>query len=306
MEGLFKILSQILPQTGKFLFWGIWFLVPLLLFLSFLSRRKLNWVSQQKYVLLSLYIPKENEKGPTAAEMMFASLHGIYKPTKKRFLEGTLQEHISFEIASTNGKIGFFIWVPEHLRDFVEGQIYAQYPEVEIEKVPDYTEIDLKEKQIMGTQLLLNKLDFFPIKTFPDFEVDPLAGITGVLGKLKENNEQIWIQILVRPSGEEWQKKGLSYIDIVKAGGNPEAFGIGTAFGFLAKVLGQITSLITPGTTEESASGPPQLSSAQETQLSAIEEKVSKLGFDTKIRAAYVCKKGTNCKSSSSISYWNI
>ncbi len=292
MESIFKFLSQILPSSGKFLFWGIWFVGIILLFLSFLSRKKLNWVSQQKYVLLAIYVPKENEKGPVAAEMMFASLHGIYKPTKKRFFKGELQEHISFEIASTNGRIGFFIWVPEHLKDFVEGQIYAQYPDVEIEQVKDYTEIDLEKKQVIGTELVLNKADFFPIKTFLDFEVDPLASITSVLGKLKENEEQIWIQMLVRPTGEEWQKKGLNYIDTIKAGGNPEAFGIGTFVGFLGKILGEITSLIAPGPPKEDSPAPVQLSSSQETQLTAIEENVARIGFETKIRIACISKKG--------------
>jgi hypothetical protein len=294
MEILSIFINQILPQIGKFLFWGIWFLIPVFLFLAFLSRRKLNWVTEQKHILLAIQVPKENEKGPIAAEMMFASLHGIFKPLKKRFLEGTLQEHISFEIASINQKIQFFVWVPENLQDFVEGQIYAQYPEVEIKQVSDYTNIDLgKEKQIIGTELLLNKEDFFPIKTFPDFEVDPLAGITEVLSKIEEG-EQIWVQMLVRPTGEEWQGRALEYTEATRAGKTPFHFTLGSIMSSIGEFVGNLLSAITPNpstSSEESTAEAPQLSPAQETQITAIEEKIAKLGFEAKIRIAYICKQ---------------
>jgi hypothetical protein len=61
-----------------------------------------------------------------AAEQLFASLHGILRDKSELKLNGGIQEHLSFEIASVNGQIRFYVWVPKALQSFVEGQIYAQ------------------------------------------------------------------------------------------------------------------------------------------------------------------------------------
>lgn len=94
---------------------------------------------RQKHVLLLIRVSKTNEKLPIVAEQMFAVFHGIiHKIPLIEKLRGATVENFSFEIANTEGQIKFFAYVPAHLRNFVEGQIYAQYPDVEIEENEDY------------------------------------------------------------------------------------------------------------------------------------------------------------------------
>ena len=93
--------------------------------------------------LLLLEIPKANDKKELAAEAMFAALHGVLKPRIGMFARAPIQENISFEIASVGKQIRFYVWVPEHLKAFVEGQIYAQYPTAQIrELTEDYSDPD--------------------------------------------------------------------------------------------------------------------------------------------------------------------
>jgi len=133
--------------------------------------------------------------------------------------EGSLQEHISFEIVASANTIQFYVWTPKHLKDFVESQIYAQYPSVQIrEGADDYTKVGDGAGVIYGTELHLTKSEVIPIKTFASFEVDPLAGITAVLAKLDAAGEQAWIQVLSRPTDDSWHEKGKKYIADVKAG----------------------------------------------------------------------------------------
>jgi hypothetical protein len=73
-------------------------------------------------VLLGIKVPKGSEKMPLAAEQMFAALHGLLRLTPED------QEHLAFEISGRPDGIFFYCWVPEGLRNFVQGQIYAQYP----------------------------------------------------------------------------------------------------------------------------------------------------------------------------------
>src|SRR3990167_5287742 len=123
-------------------------------------------------VLLSIRLPKENEKLPTAAEQMFASLHGLLK-----FTPG-VQEHISLEMSSSAEGINFYVFTPRQFKSFVESQIYGQYPQAEIREAVDYSRSLGTEATDMATELALAKDFLFPIKTFRDFEVDPLAAIT--------------------------------------------------------------------------------------------------------------------------------
>src|ERR1035437_2491875 len=130
-------------------------------------------------VVLLLQVPRTNEKKELAAEQMFASLHGLLTmPAKGRFKPPT-RERISFEIAVLKKRIGFYVWVPNYLKSFVEAQVYAQYPTVQISEIEDYT---LNQEQtfsiVLTTELKLIFNNVLPIKTFQSFEVDPLAAIT--------------------------------------------------------------------------------------------------------------------------------
>ncbi len=178
-------------------------------------------MSSTDNILLLIEVPKDNEKKELSAEQMFASLHGILRPKSELTKEGSLQEHISFEIVARQNSIQFYVWTPRHLKDFVESQIYAQYPMVQIKEGPaDYAGLPVGARTIYGTELGLTKDTVMPIKTFASFEVDPLAGITGVLAKLDQSGEECWIQILARPLDDSWQEQGKSYIENVKNGGS--------------------------------------------------------------------------------------
>src|SRR5574337_1146776 len=96
---------------------------------------------EHQQVLLLLEVPRTNDKKELAAEQMLAALHGILRPRKDLRVSGAMQEHISLEIAGIGQRIRFYVWTPKHLQAFVEGQVYAQYPTVQIyEQTEDYAE----------------------------------------------------------------------------------------------------------------------------------------------------------------------
>src|SRR5690606_11698126 len=131
--------------------------------------------------VLLLQVPRTNEKKELAAEQMFAALHGLLSTAEKSFFKSSIHERISFEIAVQKKRIGFYVWVPEHLKSFVEEQIYAQYPDVHITEVEDYVAHGEQYSTHLTGELKLTAHDALPIKTFPSFEVDPLAAITAPL-----------------------------------------------------------------------------------------------------------------------------
>ena len=135
-----------------FKFYGWVPIVAVILYLTWQNRRREQWINDTETILLLIEVPKENEKKELSAEQMFASLHGILRPKSELTREGILQEHISFEIVARENSIQFYVWTPKHVKDFVESQIYAQYPTVQIrEGAEDYSRGEVGERAIYGT-----------------------------------------------------------------------------------------------------------------------------------------------------------
>jgi hypothetical protein len=234
-----------------------------------------------EHCLIMLEIPRTNDKNELAAEQMLASLHGILRSKKELRFSGTVQEHISLEVAAIGQRIRFYIWMPKQLQAFVEGQIYAQYPTVQIyEQTEDYAERRLNQTVIHSAELTLTDNETLPIKTFPSFEVDPLAAITATLAKLDKEDEEVWIQIMSRPIPDTWHRKGQKTAARIKAGGAVYRSGTG-ALTYAGELF---AALARPPTQDGKA---PELSERDKTRITAIEEKSRKLGYQVKIRLFY-------------------
>lgn len=278
METLFGLI-------GTFFAYTWWIIVPVLLFMGVQQYRRRMWVAEQRYTLLKVSVPKENDKAPVAAEQMFAALHGIHRDSKGRFFEGSVQEHLGLEIVGGEGRINFYVYAPEQQKSFVEGQIYAQYPKAEISVEADYA--SAKEipsgTHVAGTELKLTKPDVYPIKTFLNFEdVDPLSGITAVMSDLQPD-EHVWIQVLARPADDTWQKRSSAELTRLRGGGSSGvsagkvASGIG---GFIGELFKAATTTPEPG----AKAAPEKPVQVDEALVAGVQEKSVKLGYEVKIR----------------------
>ena len=275
--------------------WYVWMpIVAVLMFLTWRNYRKIEDFTPVESVLLVLEIPRTNDKQELAAEQLFASLHGILRDNKELRLSGGHQEHISFEIASVNGQIRFYVWVPKTLQSFVEGQIYSQYPTVQIHQADeDYTEHERNHEVAYSTELTLTTDEFLPIRTFQNFEVDPLAGITGTLAKLETTGEELWIQVLVRPIPDDWQNAADRYINSIRNGRMFSLPGFGGSMQWLIGVLGALWQPPEQGANQSTAI---ELSDRDKTRISEAEKKATKLGYEVKIRLVYMGESQTNAK----------
>lgn len=278
---------DILSLTIEFLFqWYVWLPIALLLlFLAWLNFRAAKASSDTEGDLLILEIPRANDKKELAAEQLFASLHGILRDKNELRLNNGVQEHLSFEIASVNGQIRFYVWVPKVLRSFVEGQIYAQYPSVQIHEADeDYVQHEKLHSVTYTANITLTESEMLPIKTFQSFEVDPLAGITGALAKLDSTGEELWVQILVKPIADDWHKASEAWIKRIKSGVSSSTSSANlTWLGGLFEALWKPPETGTPG-----ASAPKELSERTKTRIAEAEKKATKLGYKVKIRLAYL------------------
>jgi hypothetical protein len=198
-------------------------------------------------VLLQIAVPRDNEIKIDAAEQMFASLHSIAHGDFWSFLHP--QEHLSFEIVARPEDIRFYVAVPKKLTDLVEKQIHGAYPGADIRQVDEYSIFSEKGK-VAFAALCLSGADYQPIRVYRDLPTDPMSSLTSVLAKMRPG-EAAAIQILIQPTGDAWRGLGKSFISKTKKNeANPE---------------------------HASFSVDPKM-------LEAIEQKVSKPGFNTVIR----------------------
>ncbi len=286
--GIFSWLFDTLIQ------WYVWMpIVAVLAYLTWRNNRKIDAVKSTESILLMLEIPKANDKQELAAEQLFASLHGILRDRTELKLNNGVQEHLSFEIASVNGQIRFYVWTPRTLRTFVEGQIYAQYPTVQISEAgEDYVAHERDHSVVYTSEVTLTDNEMLPIKTFQSFEVDPLAGITGTLAKLETSGEEVWIQIVVRPIADDWHKASSRWVTSIR-NGTSWLTGNGGGFGWFAQILG---SLWRPPEETGAKATVRELSDREKTRIAEAEKKATKLGYQVKIRLAYLGESQANAK----------
>jgi len=292
----------ILPFFCFYIFWH--------LYLIYIRTRYLKSI---EWLMLEIKVPKEVLKTPKAMEQVFSSLSATYSfgiaPVDK-YLDGKVESWLSFEMVGHNGGIYFYVYTPSKFRNLVESAIYAQYPEAEIYQVDDYTtffsqNLPNKVYDLWGTEFVLARENYYPIKTYPFFEesqeekrLDPIAAIAEVMSNLKED-EMIWLQILISPTGEatgnNWQKEGLAKIEEIagrKSSPAPKGILFDLYTFFKNLFWAPIEYPTWPGNKKEaSAEAIKFLHSAEQEIIKAINNKISKFGFETIIRFVYIDKR---------------
>jgi len=291
--------------------WWLWlpvFLAVLFieLWVKYLQTKAIKKI---KWLLLEVKISRNIEKTPKAMEQVFSGLHGIL--TKVKFLDkywkGKVQEWFSFEIAGIDGSVYFFIRTPENFRNLVEAQIHSQYPDAEILEVLDYAaplagKIPSKTYDINGVEFILEKDDYYPIRTFLSFEerqaerrLDPMASFLEILSKLSPS-ENIFIQYLIKPTGEkDWRDKGIEAVN--KLVGKKTEVKKNWFENFFEGINEFIINLLkaiaiypewSEAKKEEVKTASHNLSPGDRLVAEAIENKISKLAFRVCIRFAYI------------------
>lgn len=267
---------------------------------------------------MAVDIPKtsldEPGQSPKAVENIFAHLDGAHGTDTlwEKYWEGKTQDTFSLEIVSIEGYIQFVIRTRDKYRDLVEAAIYAQYPDAEITEVVDYTQFAPKkfpdpEWELFGTEWIkVKKDDAYPLRTYHDFEdpatkefKDPLAAMLETMSRMGKG-EQIWFQIIVTPiSQKEWVQKGEKLVKkLIGAKAEAKKTWVDKAFDVPGAITAPALQQIFGGEEEvkkkeekKEASQMQYLSPGAKVMVEKIENKISKIGFQIKMRMIYLAKK---------------
>lgn len=266
-----------------------------------------------EWVLLNISVPAGAINTPKGMENFFNNLAGSKSAItwKEAKLLGKFQAYFSLEIVGCEGDVKFYIRTPTKYRDLVEAALYAQYPEAHIVEAPDYVDkahdhYPNDHTAVFGSEMKLSKPSYYPLRTYVSFEhmgekdmrfKDPLHNIIEVLGKMRKE-EYFWIQIVIQqPDEQEWAKEGEKYLD--KMMGKEEKHKetvMGTAMKNVAWLPNQILAqsvgldLMGGGAHGDEKKDDFRMFRMTPTERlvsDAIAEKISKIGWATKIRVLY-------------------
>jgi len=283
--------------TNPFVILGIILIILILILIGlvflirfyFRRRGKMRTAFKKNVLLITLPKFEMGEKGEASlsiqqiqekiavAETLFAAIGGL-KAQKGlgTWLFGR-EDHFAFEIVADEGKISFYVAVPEYQRAFLEEQIQAQYPDASIEDIEDYN-IFTPQSIIAGKMLTFKRQNFFPIKTYKKMETDPLNALANALSKIEEQDGAA-IQFIVRSAKPGWRAQGVSVASKMMQG---------KKFEEALKGKSVLKEMLTAKPKSPEAAAKPetpyQLSPMEQEIVKGLEEKASKGGMAVNIR----------------------
>ena len=189
------------------------------------------------------------------------------------------KNYFTLEIAlsSVDEEVVFYVSVPREKSDLFEKHINAIFPNARVENSDDDYNI-FNEDGFASASLAESGVNpLLPIKSYEDFDNDPVNVILGAFAKLKKQGEGAAIQFVVMPAGDRFVKKygdalqrireGVSLKDVLE----PESF----AGGF-AKAVGELVL----GSSDKKKNDKP----VDELAISEITKKISSTIVNTNIR----------------------
>lgn len=288
----------------------LWF--PLFLFaylwISWIHYVRHMYWFRTEWTLLEIQLPPEVEKSPLAIELFLTSIFHTGSETTfiDRLWKGQFRNTWSLEIASVEGRIGFYIHIRKIWKSAVEGRIYGQFPEAKIFEVEDYIAkipYNNDEYDMWCGEFGKVEPQAAPIKLWEEYElgeeldepktrIDPLTNILEVFSNAGKD-EYMWIQIIMRAHAKEdwfglfrfrdsWKDKAEDFKKKIVAEAAHRAQEI-AKHELKIEDKGQIAQVAGRGMT--------MLTEEEKNKIKAIDENMGKFTYECGIRVCYVAKK---------------
>ncbi|MFA6038787.1 MAG: type IV secretion system DNA-binding domain-containing protein [Candidatus Peribacteraceae bacterium] len=154
-------------------------------------------------------------RGPLMMEAVLSAMHSLKGPDAT----------VCLEMGVSEGKISLYVRSTRRAAALIESQLYAHYPDAEIEEVPADL-LDPKEGEVaVSTDLMLGGPEVLPIKRYPQFidlvtrqHVDTVAGMASSLVRYPAPGMRGHIQVVLRPLGPRYRRRALAFIPLLVKG----------------------------------------------------------------------------------------
>lgn len=266
--------------------------------------KRSEFIAKQQYILLEIKPPRNLVKTPLAMEAFLSAIHltGGESTWYSRF-KGAIRPFYSLELASFEGQVHFFIWTRANLRRIIEGQLYAQYPGVQIVESPDYTRFISTRPEdwvVWGCDFLATNKNPLPLKTYVEYgldqvqkepeQIDPLSNLIEFMTSIGKG-ENIWLQFVIRAhNGERYgPSPGGKVSTRLNEAGKPYTWK-DEGKEIIEEMRRKTRSPYTDPATGQEMAGFPNPTKGESELMAAIDRNTTKLAFDVGVRGVYVAK----------------
>lgn len=155
-----------------------------------------NNIDGNGLAFLLIRIPQINEKKEEAFDIFLKSIHRVLPKNAV----------VSLELTSFNKFLNFYIVVTKKYKELIESQLYAQYPDIEIEETTDYLSTQEQERTAF-VDIKLKRLSIRPLRTYHMMEDNLLRNIMAFLARI-ETDEQFFLHLSLKRVGSKFWKRG--------------------------------------------------------------------------------------------------
>jgi len=281
--------------------------------------------NKSKWIILEIIPPKEILAPLSAMEDVFSVIWSVIDTANWRetWCEGELPScpyWLSWEIASIEGSIHFYVRCLAPHRHVVESVLFSHYPDIEINQVTDYTRvvpqnIPNDEWDLYGEDYILAREDCYPIKTYTKFfepqgerisaeekRIDPMISLLEGMARIGPG-EHVWFQMITTPISDNeipWKDEAKKVIEKISRRPTKKKKTIGSELSeMFSEFFAGMTTTAGEDSKEKSLS--PALTEGGEKEmiltpgereiLTGVEEKIKKLAYKTNLRGMYMAKK---------------
>ncbi|MBI3019967.1 MAG: TraM recognition domain-containing protein [Parcubacteria group bacterium] len=132
--------------------------------------------------------------------------------------------HYTLELAlpGVGEELIFYAAVPDSTKELFEKQVLAVFPKAEVREQKNDYNIFTEGGATVGAEASFARKEIFPLKTYDQFDYDPLHILLNAFSNIKEKGEGAAIQLVVRPVGDVFVKKYQEALFSIKKGASVE------------------------------------------------------------------------------------
>lgn len=132
---------------------------------------------------------------------------------------------VGLEMGMADGKVSLFIRTTEDSASLIESQLYAQYPDTDIEFLMKDSFAVKEGEEVVSADLGLKNISIYPIKRHPQFDdllsganMDPIAGMLSTLARYPLPGMRGHVHIAIEPVSSKYRKRALKLMPYLGKG----------------------------------------------------------------------------------------
>ncbi len=158
-----------------------------------------------RMILYEIYLPEEDkDKKDKSFKELVSSMEQFYAGMTSIKGDKSGKEYFTFEIAVSekDNDIILYCAVPDDKKSIFKKQLLSIFPEAIINEQRDDYNIFVENGTCVGSRAKFEKKSVFPIKTYENFDYNPLNIILNSLSKIEKDGEGAAIQFVIDPGDQ--------------------------------------------------------------------------------------------------------